>query len=85
MTGDLSALGFDLLVGGLDEPAHVHVALGAPVCPDDVSEACADEEHGAVAVGEGADEAGGASDLAHDPLDGGLLVGIDRWCSLGKA
>jgi hypothetical protein len=47
---------------------HVHVALGAPGLAGDVAEAGADQEQGGVAVGEGADHAGAAPDLAHDAL-----------------
>jgi hypothetical protein len=50
------------------EAVHVHVAFGAPGLAGDVAEAGADQEQGGVAVGEGADHAGAAPDLAHDAL-----------------
>ena len=46
------------------EAAHVQVALGAPGLADDVAQPRADEQYGGVAVGEGADGAGPAADLA---------------------
>ena len=61
---------FDLLAEGLlVDPVHGQVALRAPLRACDVAQPDGHEHQRRLPVGEGPDDSGTTSDLAHDPLE----------------